>query len=290
MTNDAHDEQYYTMETIQENEFTLQLCKDPFNKRLRVDDYLGNVHAICLRLAKLLENDPFTKLFVKAREEDWRTFAARGYMLEGVYTGYFDGRDGYCMAKYTDLERRTSDHWIEEDRILEQVLELEPKMEREPLPDGFTLRCGTPSDAEELAALYGLIFQTYPIPMNDPAYVAHAMEEGTAFYVVEHENKLVSAASAEINGVYRNAEMTDCVTLPAYRGFGLMRQLLQALEEELLSRNIRTAYSLSRALSFGMNAVLAQLGYAYQGRLTKNCDIFDKFEDMNLWCKTLQDK
>nr|WP_112883072.1 putative beta-lysine N-acetyltransferase [Paenibacillus montanisoli] len=277
------------METIQEPEFTLHVCKDYFNKRLRVDDYLGNVQAICLRLAEMMESHPFTKLFVKARDEHWRAFAARGFMLEGIYNGYFDGRDAYCMAKYNELERRTSDHWIEEDRILEQVLALAPRRERDPLPEGFTLRQGTTSDAADLAALYGLIFQTYPIPMNEEAYVAHVMEEGTVFYVVEHEGKLISAASAEINGVYRNAEMTDCVTLPAYRGYGLMRQLLHALEEELLRRNIRTAYSLSRALSFGMNAVLAQLGYEYQGRLTKNCDIYDKFEDMNLWCKTLQD-
>ena len=79
--------------------------------------------------------------------------------------------------------------------------------------------------------------------------------------------------------------MTDCATLPAYRNQGLMRLLMHALEDELIARNITCAYSLSRALSFGMNAVFYQMGYRYYGRLTKNCDIYDKFEDMNLWAK-----
>ena len=65
---------------------------------------------------------------------------------------------------------------------------------------------------------------------------------------------------------------------------------MHALEDELIARNITCAYSLSRALSIGMNAVFFQMGYRYYGRLTKNCDIYDKFEDMNLWAKMLKVK
>ncbi|SFS70382.1 putative beta-lysine N-acetyltransferase [Paenibacillus sp. BC26] len=291
MESKPNDKQYYAMETEQGTNFTLQLCRDEFNMRLRVDDYNyeGNADALCNRLAELMGNPLFTKLFVKVREQDMRSFMARGYMLEGIYKGYYDGQDAYCMARYTDLKRRSSDHWIEEDHILEQVLALQPKPDRERLEETFSIRCAAAQDSQELASLYGQIFQTYPIPMNDPAYVAHVMEEGTVFYVVEHEGRIISAASAEINAKYRNAELTDCLTLPAYRGHGLMRQLLLVLEEDLLQRNIRSAYSLSRALSFGMNAALFQLGYGYHGRLTKNCDIYDKLEDMNLWCKILSE-
>jgi putative beta-lysine N-acetyltransferase len=123
--------------------------------------------------------------------------------------------------------------------------------------------------------------------MNDALYVAKTMQDGTIYYLVESQAGLISAASAEINTVYANAEMTDCATLPAYRSQGLMRLLMHALEDELLARRITCAYSLSRALSLGMNAVFYQMGYGYYGRLTKNCDIYDKYEDMNLWAKSL---
>nr|WP_261381746.1 putative beta-lysine N-acetyltransferase [Paenibacillus cremeus] len=265
----------------------MHYCLDRFNKRLRVDDYRGNVHALFERILEIAGVHSLTKLFLKSREDEWQTFLSLGCMLEGIYTGYFNGDDAYCMAYYLELERRTSDFWMEEDRILRQVLALPQKTTLALAPEHCTLRQAVAADAEELARLYSSVFQTYPTPMNDPAYIVKAMGEGTVFYVVESSGQLISAASAEINSVYGNAEMTDCATLPTYRNQGLMRVLIQALEQELLQRNIRCAYSLSRALSLGMNAVFFQMGYRYTGRLTKNCEIYDKFEDMNLWVKAL---
>ena len=95
----------------------------------------------------------------------------------------------------------------------------------------------------------------------------------------------MSAASAELNVQDFNAEITDCATDPAYRGKGLLRLLLMELEEELFRRQVYCLYSLARSLSFGMNAVLHQLGYLYSGRLTRNCKIGGDFEDMSLWVK-----
>lgn len=34
---------------------------------------------------------------MKARREHWRVFLSKGFMLEGVYSGYFRGSDAYCM-------------------------------------------------------------------------------------------------------------------------------------------------------------------------------------------------
>ncbi|MCZ8515022.1 putative beta-lysine N-acetyltransferase [Paenibacillus filicis] len=281
---------YYTNQVENNSDHKITYCLDFFNKRLRVDDYWGNVDSVCKRTAEIARAESLTKVFIKSREEDWQTFLSKGGMLEGIYKGYFRGRDAYCMAFYYDLERRTSDYWLEEDRILEQVLALPLKPDRPAVPGNCTMRIARTEDAGRLAALYGQIFQTYPTPMNDPLYVEQTMREGTVYYLVESADQLISAASAEINTVYRNVEMTDCATLPAYRNQGIMRLLMHALEEELTGRNITCAYSLSRALSFGMNAVFFQLGYRYCGRLTKNCDIYDKFEDMNLWVKALKRK
>ncbi|SEO95813.1 putative beta-lysine N-acetyltransferase [Paenibacillus sp. OV219] len=288
MSKEPNTNRYYSVVTENGDEgLSLQLFLDYFNKRLRIDDYTGEADLVCRRAAEVAQEQAFTKIFIKARSDDWMAFLTHGYMLEGIFKGYFHGCDAYSMACYTDLERRTSDYWMEEDQILRQVLALEKKLERDTVPASFVLRPAVGTDADELAALYGQVFQTYPTPMNDPAYIRHVMDEGTVFFVVVDDGKLISASSAEINSVYHNAEITDCVTLPAYRGKGFMRLLIQSLEEDLRKRNILALYSLSRALSFGMNAALFQLGYEYTGRLTKNCDIYDKFEDMNMWCKQL---
>ncbi|OAS16563.1 putative beta-lysine N-acetyltransferase [Paenibacillus oryzisoli] len=266
----------------------MMFCLDFMNKRLRVDDYSGDIDVIYMRAVEIAKTHALTKVFIKSHEVDWQTFLSKGCMLEGIYKGYFNGRDAYCMAIYTHLTRRTSDYWLEEDHILEGVLLLPVKPDRPLLPSSMTMRLAQMEDAMQLSQLYSLIFQTYPTPMNDAKYVEKTMREGTIYYLIESSGELISAASAEINSVYANAEMTDCATLPAYRNQGLMRLLIHALEAELITRNVTCAYSLSRALSFGMNAVFYQMGYRYYGRLTKNCDIYDKFEDMNLWAKSLK--
>lgn len=278
----------YTNQVENGDDYSVSYCLDFLNKRLRVDEYLGNVDAICKRIAEIAKVNALTKVFIKSKEDDWQTFLSKGCMLEGIYKGYFNGCDAYCMALYDDLMRRTSDYWMEEDQILKQVQALPLKPDRPLIPEQCTLRIARMEDAKRLSVLYDQIFQTYPTPMNDPLYVEKTMREGTIYYLVETPEQLISAASAEINTVYANAEMTDCATLPAYRNQGLMRLLMHALEDELIARNITCAYSLSRALSFGMNAVFFQMGYRYYGRLTKNCDIYDKFEDMNLWTKMLR--
>lgn len=283
-----NDRPAYTNEVETGSDYTVSFCLDFMNKRLRVDDYQGNVEAIYRRVAEAARSHALTKVFIKSREKDWQFFLGVGCMLEGIYKGYFHGSDAYCMAFYYDLERRSSDYWMEEDHILQQVLALSRKPERPEVPDHLTLRIARMEDAEQLSRLYSQIFQTYPTPMNDALYVAKTMQDGTIYYLVESQAGLISAASAEINTVYANAEMTDCATLPAYRSQGLMRLLMHALEDELLARRITCAYSLSRALSLGMNAVFYQMGYGYYGRLTKNCDIYDKYEDMNLWAKSLR--
>ncbi|KRE59852.1 putative beta-lysine N-acetyltransferase [Paenibacillus sp. Soil750] len=278
----------YTNEIENGTNYTIMFCLDFTNKRLRVDDYSGKIDVIYKRVVEIAKAHALTKVFIKSREVDWQTFLSKGCMLEGIYKGYFNGSDAYCMAMYDDLARRTSDYWLEEDQILQQVLSLPVKPDRALVPSNMTMRLARLEDAEQLSQLYSHIFQTYPTPMNDAIYVAKTMREGTIYYLVETQDQLISAASAEINSVYANAEMTDCATLPAYRNQGLMRLLIHALEDEMIVRNITCSYSLSRALSFGMNAVFYQMGYGYYGRLTKNCDIYDKFEDMNLWAKSLK--
>ena len=268
--------------------FTMQVYLDFTNSRLRIDDYRGDTNAIRDRILELAEENRFTKVFVKAKEANWKEFLACGYVLEGIFKGYYSGSDAYSVSLYLSNERRTSDYWTEEDQTIRQLQKQSMKGRvTATLPGGYTMRIANESDTGSLAELYGLVFPVYPTPMDDPHYITKVMQEGTVFYVIEHGGRIVSAASAEVNDVYHNAEMTDCATLPEHREHGFMKVLIQALEEELRCRKIYCFYSLARALSFGMNAVFYHLGYEYTGRMIKNCNIFDKLEDMNLWVKNV---
>ncbi len=267
--------------------YTMELYLDHANQRLRIDDYRGNIKTVITRSLAIAQEHGFTKVILKARQEDLPAILARGFVLEGLLSKYFNGNDAYCLALYFTDERRTSDDWMKEDQMIQAVMDLPRVMEKQPLPEGYSLRFAGVDDAHELASLYGAIFETYPTPMNDEGYIKKVMEEGTIFSVIQYEGSIVSAASAEVCERYHHAEMTDCATIPQQRKHGFMKVLISALEGELIRKNIYCSYSLARSLSMGMNAVFHQLGYEYGGRLTKNCNIWDKYEDMNIWAKDL---
>lgn len=279
----------YETKLLTATDYTMQLYLDYFNKRLRVDDYRGNVNSIIVELKQLMERLQFTKLIFFTKSEHWQLLLSNGFELEGIINGYFNGSDNYIMTHYQEAERRISTSWIKEDEILQALQGKAGKAADNKVPDYYCFRKGTLQDAKNLAELYGKVFQVYPTPMNKPDYVSKMMKGGTIFYVVENknDNRLVSAASADLNQILHNAELTDCATLPEHRNYGFMKKLLLQLEGDLKAEGIYCAFSLARALSFGMNAALYQLGYQYNGRLTNNCYIFDKLEDMNVWVKDL---
>ncbi|EKN68174.1 putative beta-lysine N-acetyltransferase [Schinkia azotoformans] len=269
-------------------DYTIHLYIDYFNKRLRVDDYRGNVNMIVQELNKAMDGYKFTKLIYFSRVEHWRQLLSIGFELEGIIKGYFNGSDNYIMTCYKENERRTSTSWLQEDAIIQSIQEKGKKMHEIKLPSQYRIRKAKTEDAVKLAELYNNVFPVYPTPMNNPEYVTKVMiTGGTIFYVGECNNELVSAASAEINASLHNAEITDCATLPEHRKYGLLKRLMVELEKELKDAGIYCAFSLARALSYGMNAALFQLSYQYNGRLTNNCFIFDKIENMNVWVKDL---
>ena len=52
-------------------------------------------------------------------------------------------------------------------------------------------------------------------------------------------------------------------------------------------KDIITAYTIARAISFGMNITFAKNGYKYSGTLKNNTNISGKLESMNVWYKYL---
>ncbi|WP_462411916.1 putative beta-lysine N-acetyltransferase [Neobacillus sp. Marseille-QA0830] len=272
---------------LQGNDFTADFYLDSFNKRIRIDDYRGNQKAVIKKAEELAANHMAEKLIVKVRKEDAKSFFEHGLQPEAMIDRYFLGSHAYIFSKFFSSDRKKNDDWVTEDQIIHSVYQLGTAKARPLVPKDYVLKRADESCAAELSGLYSQVFQIYPTPLDDPDYIRKTMQDGTVYFAFYHENKLVSAASAEVNSFYKNAELTDCATLPEHRKYGLMKYLLEALEQELIQNGIFCAYSIARALSFGMNAALFQLGYSYRGRLMNNCYIFDKLEDMNMWVKDL---
>jgi putative beta-lysine N-acetyltransferase len=267
------------------NGFLVEMYLDVFNKRVRVDDYIGIFEECILAAVKASIDLKAEKLIVKARSENFAELVEHGFLYEATVEKYYSGSDGYFFAKYFTNKRRNSDRWEQEDQLLAAVQKNRSQQDHKVIPNEYFLRKAELTDAEILADLYNTVFDIYPVPMNDPDYVKSCMKQDTAFFIYTYNGEIVSSTSAEINTKYHNAEITDCATLPEHRQFGLMKQLIVSLEQYLRSLHIYCCYSIARSLSYGMNAALSSLGYRYGGRLANNCYIFDKLEDMNLWSK-----
>jgi beta-lysine N6-acetyltransferase len=274
--------------SIEAKGYSLEAYVDPFNKRVRIDDYRGNLQYLLQKAEELVHLHGAEKLIIKGRAEDYHIFLEGGLQPEAIVDRYFLGSDAHFFAKYYTADRKKSDHWVTEDSIIQNIYQLDTKgIKATSLPKEYELRKINETFASELASLYQQVFEIYPTPLHDPEYIKKTMSDGTIYYGFFHQGKIISAASAEINDFYKNAELTDCATIKEHRKYGLMKLILKELEVELESKGFFCVYSIARALSFGMNAALYQLGFKYRGRLMNNVYIYDKIENMNMWVKDL---
>lgn len=239
-------------------------------------------------LKELAKESEATKVIIYGKKQDVPMWKSLGYELEGTIDGFFHGENAQMLTCYLSEERATSGAPKLAEEILALSLAKAGRSEEKILPEGYHLREATEADTKELAYLYGLVFATYPTPMNDPSYISKTMQEGTIYYVVDYEGKIACAASAEVSERFGSAEMTDCATHPDHAGKGLLQPLFLALEQRMEDAGIYYLYSLTRAQSAGMNVTVAKMGYEYRGRLINNCTIFSGYEDMNIWVKPLR--
>ncbi|GGE03561.1 N-acetyltransferase YodP [Marinithermofilum abyssi] len=267
----------------------LESCKvevDPHNSRVKLLEYpKQEVSRLSRDLVEEAEEKQLGKVIVYAREQDVEAWKNEGFRLEGTIDGFFNGDSACMMANFVEKERALSEKCDELDRIV-KLAEQTKKIEQPPeLPAGYALREAQPEDVPELARLYRQVFTTYPTPIHHEDDIRRAMEDDVYFSVVTHEEWIVSASSADVFPEYQCAELTDCATDPQYRGKGLVSALFSHLEQKLSKMGIGHAFSLTRAISAGMNIVAAKHGYRYRGRLVQNCEIAGGFEDMNIWVK-----
>jgi beta-lysine N6-acetyltransferase len=202
--------------------------------------------------------------------------------MEALIKKYFSGGDMYFVTRYLSAKRQYNPKEADEAKLIRQLLNTKPEA---PKPAVNLCTYATMDDASALAGLYRSVFPVYPTPVKEPEYLKKTMLEGTVYVVIREGGRLVSAASAEINRKYHNAELTDCATSAEGQGRGHMQALLAELEKHLKAEGITCLYTIARSESFAMNKVFYQLGYTYGGRMTNNCMIYSGLEDMNVWYK-----
>jgi len=113
------------------------------------------------------------------------------------------------------------------------------------------------------------------------------MGAGTRFFAAWEDGRVIAASSMEDGGTVGTLEMTDFATLPSHRGNGLARKLLARMERAAALAGTRTAFTIARALSFGMNITFGRHGYTYAGTLINNTQIASSIESMNVWYRHL---
>jgi len=231
----------------------------------------------------------YSKLFAKVSDDTEQAFSRRGFVREARSPLLVRGQNAGCfMGKYLSPERGVADDRATLSRTLALALSAakvaETASEKPTPPKVHKL---TPEHAHELAALYEKVFSSYPFPIFDPAYLREAMEETTVFFGIREGDRLVAAASSEMDMHWRCAEMTDFATLPEFRGRGAAATLLASMEKTVSRLGILAAYTIARGVSPGMNIVFARAGYRYDGTLTNNTQIAGGLESMNVWSKPL---
>ncbi len=257
-----------------------------FNDRIYLmkfspDDFPG----IMDHIDDLAEKHGYSKVFAKIPETVFPAFLMRGFEMEAYIPGYYSkGYDAIFASFFPGRKRRE----VESEAVdaLAGMMKDVRSSRTAPLEEGYTFRDLEPSDAEELATLYGSVFPSYPFPIHDPAYIAGTMETHFRYFgIIDSEDRLVAASSSEMDRDNAAAEMTDFAVAPPCRGKGFARVLLQKMEEEMTKKGITTFFTIARLNSLPMNLTFLKLGYHYSGTLVKNTNISGRIESMNVLYK-----
>ncbi len=241
------------------------------------------------KLDDLASAEGYSKIFAKVPAGTVKEFLASGYRIEARVPGFFHGvEDGFFLAKYFSQDRRESAEPGIGQVVADALACAGNPGAAKPSPAWHSAEAG-PADVGDLAALYGQVFETYPFPIADPAYIRETMDDNVRYFTIRDEGTLVAASSAEMDMPSMNAEMTDFAILPPFRGRGMSSSLLRDMEGAMEQEGIRTAYTIARAGYPPVNILFARAGYRFGGTLVNNTSICGSFESMNVWYKALAD-
>lgn len=251
----------------------------------------GDAPDILQTMDSMARNKGYEKILAKIPVSLEPIFTRNGYSIEATVPGFFHGVNAMVfMAKYFSLERSLEKH---KDRIQQITAMVQGKNDyllNHNDEGSVRIRRCLLSDAMQMSLVYKQVFQTYPFPIHDPEYLVDAMKTHTHYFCALNREEIVALSSSETDADSLSVEMTDFAVLPDWRGRGIAAKLLEQMEERMVQMGIRTAYTIARGLSYGMNKTFWKMGYTYSGILTNNSNISGHIESMSVWHKSLQSK
>jgi len=252
--------------------------------KLDARDLLGMLE----ELNRIAEDNGYTKIFAKVPADKGNMFLKNGYIQEAAIPGFYKGAKGCLfLAKYFSEDRKNEKNMHEITKIINISIRKSKKKKCGSVSHKYLLQKAIPDDVVEMSDLYNEIFETYPFPIGNPNYLRATMEKNINYYTIRDGQKIVAISSAEIDYDSRNAEMTDFAIFPEYRGKHLAKCLLEHMEMEMQSSDVKTVYTIARAMSYGMNITFSKTNYQFAGTLINNTNISGQIESMNVWYKNL---
>ncbi|KNF08604.1 beta-lysine N6-acetyltransferase [Gottschalkia purinilytica] len=248
----------------------------------------NNTEELIKKVDKITELNEYTKVFAKVPSSVKNLFIKNGFKIEAKAEKFYLGKeDCYFMGKYFS-DDRSRDKFSHTTREVLSFCKSKKRYEKLPsLNKKYKIRKARLEDIEDMAKLYKLTFKSYPFPIFNKEYIEKTMNDNVVYFGTWYDEKLISLSSIELYKNDSNAEMTDFATHPEYRGENLSLHLLNRMEKELRELDIKTAYSISRSVSYGMNSTFVRMGYEYGGTLINNTNIDGQIENMNVWYKFL---
>lgn len=250
-----------------------------------------DVPQIITSINGLARDKGYTKIFAKVPEWGKAIFELDGYRREAYIPKFYGGKeDVFFMSKFSDEKRKLQS----DSTLIAEILALTEKLgtveSSSELPENYKFVALAPKDSNEMTQVYKRVFDTYPFPIFNSDYLTQTMNDNIVYFGMRDKDALIAIASCEMDVQAKNVEMTDFATLPEYRSKGIASFLLRSMEEEMKKRGIVTAYTIARAVSYGMNITFAKHQYTFTGTLTNNTNISGGIESMNVWYKFLEHK
>jgi putative beta-lysine N-acetyltransferase len=249
--------------------------------------YPDDFPEIIANIEKLCRKHKYSKVFAKVPSRFVPSFLVSGYSVEAYVPRFFYGNeDAFFLARYFSKKRSQPDN--EDITKFQAVLKREEEAVSSPLLESrFEFGVMTKEDAEVMASLYREVFASYPFPIHDAEYLKETMDDNIVYYGITDGKRLVGLSSAETDKEFLNVEMTDFAVLPEFRGNGVAYYLLCRMEEDMKARGMKTAFTIARLKSAGMNLTFKKAGYSYSGTLINNTNIAGALESMNVWYKPI---
>ncbi|MFV0592160.1 MAG: putative beta-lysine N-acetyltransferase [Draconibacterium sp.] len=242
--------------------------------------------SIIQEINELARSKGYSKLFCKVPQEMAPHFIANGFMTEAQIPRFFNHSETvFFMSKFLSSDRLLNIETGKLKELSSLLSSVEVNNQNNVNEESYQIRLLNERDCENIASVYRTVFDSYPFPVHDPAYIAKTMKDAVLYFGVEYQGRLVALASAETDRKAQNAEMTDFATLPEFRGKGLALKILGKMEAEMEKEGIKTLYTIARLNSTGMNKTFLKRGYHYCGTSLKNTNISGEIESMNIYYK-----